>query len=80
MSNSYKFFGSNHPEAVPQTVLDRRIEQQDDRDQKNKTTRFILGSAAVAAALAMLGKEAVDYNQAHPTSRNVPADIAKSHQ
>lgn len=71
MSNQYKFFGSNHPNAVPADILERRVAKAEDKDEKNKVTKFILGTAAVGAAFTLLGKEAVDYNRAHPM--NAPA-------
>lgn len=68
MTDRYKFYGSNHVDGVPQDILARRVDQIDDREAKNRTTKFIAAVAAGAAALTLLGINAVKYNHAHETN------------
>jgi hypothetical protein len=54
-------------DEMAEASLARRLDKKIDREEKNKATRFILGVAAVAAAFAALGTEAVNYNRNHST-------------
>lgn len=48
--------------------LQRRVDAQRNRQEGSTMTKFILGAAAVAAAVTLVGKEIVDYNRAHSDS------------
>jgi len=58
----------------------RRAAAAEDRRFDRAGTKFILSMAAGAAALALLGKEAVDYNRAHSANTGTPAADVRPHR
>lgn len=67
--SKYKFYGSNHPNSVPDEILSRRLETASTREKQRALTRAILGGTAIGAVAVGFGYSAVNFNRAHPVTK-----------